>query len=165
MFQEKPMTAYVCITREEMERVLGEDFVPLTLPGTRELVYAKRVDVDNIPLSLRVYTSIDPSGYARDVGKDAIRVEVYYRYHTTENIDDKGISRTWHLRRVGGSKRVNRVPGWEDRLQERISTWRDQLGPLCGSCNSPMILRKGSKGKFYGCAQYPKCRNTQPYQE
>ncbi|MFB5268105.1 restriction endonuclease [Paenibacillus enshidis] len=29
----------------------------------------------------------------------------------------------------------------------------------CSRCGSPMVLRKGSKGEFYGCSAFPKCRN------
>lgn len=31
---------------------------------------------------------------------------------------------------------------------------------LCERCGEKMILRKGTKGEFYGCSSYPKCRNT-----
>jgi len=33
----------------------------------------------------------------------------------------------------------------------------------CPKCGSPMILRKGRYGKFYGCSRYPYCKGTRPY--
>lgn len=30
----------------------------------------------------------------------------------------------------------------------------------CPRCHSPMILRNGSRGKFYGCSRFPRCRGT-----
>lgn len=30
----------------------------------------------------------------------------------------------------------------------------------CDRCGNQMVLRKGSKGEFYSCSGYPKCRNT-----
>lgn len=30
----------------------------------------------------------------------------------------------------------------------------------CPQCGSPMVLRHGKYGNFYGCSQYPKCRCT-----
>jgi restriction system protein len=30
----------------------------------------------------------------------------------------------------------------------------------CGRCGKPMILKHGSRGKFYGCSAYPNCKNT-----
>ena len=33
----------------------------------------------------------------------------------------------------------------------------------CPRCNSGMILRYGSKGAFYGCSQFPRCRGTRSY--
>ncbi|MCG7408938.1 restriction endonuclease [Paenibacillus sp. ACRRX] len=32
---------------------------------------------------------------------------------------------------------------------------------VCPKCNANLVLRKGSKGRFYGCSNYPKCRYTQ----
>ena len=39
--------------------------------------------------------------------------------------------------------------------------------PICPKCNSPMVLRTAKKGgqsgeKFWGCGNYPKCRETVP---
>ena len=31
---------------------------------------------------------------------------------------------------------------------------------LCPNCSSHMVLREGSKGKFYGCSKFPNCRGT-----
>lgn len=33
----------------------------------------------------------------------------------------------------------------------------------CPGCNSPMLLRKGKYGKFYGCSRFPRCKRTRPY--
>jgi DNA topoisomerase I len=37
---------------------------------------------------------------------------------------------------------------------------------LCELCRSPMIIRtaKNTDNKFYGCSQYPRCRNTKPFE-
>jgi len=35
----------------------------------------------------------------------------------------------------------------------------------CPHCNSPMILRNGSRGRFYGCSRFPRCRGTREYVE
>lgn len=145
------MATYTQPTVQEMEQVLG-GFARMSLPGTLELVYGKRVDQDGVPLSLRVYTSLNPDGLGRDCGEDAIRVEVYYRRR-----DGKVV-------RVGGSKRVNRVPGWQNRLLERIEQWQHQLGPQC-QCGAPTILCDGKHGKFYGCSEYPTCKLTQQVAE
>jgi DNA topoisomerase-1 len=34
--------------------------------------------------------------------------------------------------------------------------------PPCEKCGSPMARRRGSKGEFYGCTDYPNCRHTRP---
>ena len=33
-------------------------------------------------------------------------------------------------------------------------------GVLCPRCRSPMVLRSGRYGKFYGCSRFPRCKGT-----
>jgi len=33
----------------------------------------------------------------------------------------------------------------------------------CDRCGSEMVLRKGRRGKFWGCAEYPSCQFTRPF--
>jgi len=40
--------------------------------------------------------------------------------------------------------------------QETISA------PLCPKCGIPLVVRDSNRGKFYGCSNYPKCRQTMP---
>lgn len=39
--------------------------------------------------------------------------------------------------------------------EERLSSQE-----LCVRCGSQLVLRKGSRGEFYGCSNFPKCRYT-----
>lgn len=32
--------------------------------------------------------------------------------------------------------------------------------PMCQRCGSPMVLRTGPRGDFYGCSTFPRCRYT-----
>ncbi len=36
---------------------------------------------------------------------------------------------------------------------------------ICEKCGSDMVLRKSTRGRFYGCNAYPRCRNTKEYNE
>jgi hypothetical protein len=142
---------YVNVTQNEMEEhLLPQGFKRVTVPGTVELVYAKRVDRDELQLSLRVYTGIVPSGNSRGVGEDAMRVTIFQR--TADGV----------VKMAGGSKRVHRVRGWRKNLQNRIDAWEDLLGPQCPTCGNLMVERDGRNGKFYGCSNYPDCRQTLP---
>lgn len=141
------MAEYHAITRNEMAAFLEKQgFRPLAVPNVVELVWGKRMDRDGQALSLRVYTGINPSGKSREVGSDAIRVQVYYR-------NPEG-----NVSRIGTSKRVHRVKGWQKNLQARIDNWEKTLGPACPKCGAPMVLRKPPKGKswrpFYGCVRW-----------
>lgn len=153
--------SYVSISSEDMDRLLSPlGFQVIEVPGTREIVYGKRVDRNGLQLSLRVYTSLEPGVGSREVGKDAIRVSVHWRYFSKQDSNDRSTSNVTKIARVGTSKRVNRVPGWEDRLKERVSKWEEMLGPGCPKCGSPTALRKSKRGEFYGCVRFPDCRGT-----
>jgi len=147
------MAQYVNVSQAEMEaHLLPQGFHALRLEGTRELVYGKRVDQDGIQLSLRVYTGIEPTGASRDVGRDAMRVNIFMRAEDGRII------------KLGGSKRVHRVVNWRKNLQDRIDRWVDYMpAERCEVCGLPMLPRetkKRPKRKFLGCAGYPDCDNT-----
>lgn len=138
------------ITESEMTEFLSaKGFRKIELPNTVELVYGKRVDQDGNPLSLRVYTGINPNGHSRGVGEDAMRVVLF------------GKKSDGSIVKLGGSKRVNRVQTWKKNLGNRIDSWLDYLPKdSCAKCGSPMVPRKGRNGDFLGCTSYPECKHT-----
>lgn len=142
------MATFHAITAAEMAAFLEpQGFTKMTLPGTIEIVYGKRVDNARFKLSLRVYTGI-VSDTSREVGEDAIRVTLFmFNPQTKQPV------------KLGGSKRVHRVKGWAKNLQDRINNWQEYLGEPC-SCGYPMVVREGKNGKFLGCSNYPNCRLT-----
>lgn len=142
------MATYQNITQEEVESfLLPQGFQQISLPGTKELVYGKRIDADGLALSLRVYTGINPNGQSREVGTDAMRCNIFWR-----NAEDE-------LKKVATSKRVHRVAGWRKNLQSRLDELK--IERKCSDCGSPMVRRKGSNGEFFGCASFPACRHTE----
>ena len=49
----------------------------------------------------------------------------------------------------------------EERIRERASRPAPVLSNVaCPRCKSPMILRNGRRGKFYGCSRFPYCKGT-----
>lgn len=146
------MSTYVQISLEDMKHFLEErGFKQIPLPGTVEAVYAKRVyhnEDSRIQLSLRVYTGIS-GGVSREKGKDAIRCAVFWR-------NAEGV-----IKMVGGSKRVHRVEGWRKNLESRLNDVKSMMPEhICDRCKSPMVKRKGAHGEFFGCLNYPNCKNT-----
>jgi len=96
------------ISEAEMTAFLTEKgFVQISVPRTREMVFAKRVDSEGKMLSLRVFTGI-VAGQSRGVGDDAIRVVLMQR-----DFQGKIYAR-------GGTKRVNRVKNWKNNLTLRL---------------------------------------------
>jgi hypothetical protein len=145
------MATYVNITQQDAEEfLLPQGFRKIELPGTKELVYGKRVDADGLVLSLRVYTGINPNGQSREVGTDAMRCNIFWRK------DDE-------LKKVATSKRVHRVAGWKKNLQARLDELK--IEKKCSDCGSPMVRRKGQNGEFFGCASFPACRHTEKVQQ
>lgn len=163
---------YITIQAKDMIEFLeARAFQRIQLPGTQEIVFArsqKLLQHDDagqlmwqLPVSIRVYTGIHLSGQQRDKGKDAIRVSVWYKYDNEP-------------RMLGGDKRVHRVEGWRENLDERIHNWMRCIEPFCPLCTAPMLLHKPKAGgkffhAFYGCIRYsktgPSCGGTRPYEE
>lgn len=111
--------------------------------------------------------------YRKNVGINAVQQVVGSRAHY-------GASEAWvitnrdfteaayNLARSNGVRLINR-----DKLIEMILKMNPAAIPnpkkvmsevsskqlTCSRCGKKMTLRKGPKGEFYGCTDYPKCRN------
>lgn len=160
---------YINVTQTEMETLLFPlGFQRVRPSRTSELVYGKRVDQDGLPLTLRIYTGINPDGQSRDVGEDAMRVNLFMG---VPKGNDPGTGKpVWDVVKLGGSKRVHRIApsksnptGWRGNLKCRIDAWTEYLPPhRCPKCSNPMLVRNGRSGQFLGCAGYPNCKHTAP---
>lgn len=61
----------------------------------------------------------------------------------------------------------NQHNGKEARQEhkEKVKEYKNTLDEMknqkiCPNCKTPLVLRKGKYGEFYGCSNYPKCRYT-----
>ena len=155
------MAEFYSVSLEEMDALLRPmRFQPVDLTYRRrpvkEWVYQRPLpNRDNH--FVRVYTGINRYGQqqnqSRGVGKDAIRVQVVYR-------DPAGFETL-----VTQPKRVHRVRGWADNLANRlveINQTRPQVA--FDSRGKPMTLRKGKTGWFWGSSDYPRYKETRPFQ-
>ncbi len=72
----------------------------------------------------------------------------------------------------------NASSGQQDDIRSATTMTKDGNGtaavepkaPFCPKCGTPMVLRTAKNGaqpgrKFYGCANYPKCRVILPFEE
>jgi hypothetical protein len=51
----------------------------------------------------------------------------------------------------------------EGALPPALPVSQDTISaPLCPKCGIPLVIRSSSRGKFYGCSNYPRCRQTVP---
>lgn len=140
-------------SRDKFEEVLEEtkhDFERKDYDWTKEWVYeAKSEDGGFI---MRVYSSVDKrSNKARDTGSDAIRLVVLHADSTKPVLREK---------------RTNRVPTWPKNLKKKIRNVEKRKDNLkfCNKCNGVMLIQKNkdSGDRFWGCSNYPDCRNTEP---
>ena len=166
---------YTPISQREMEEVLLPlGFEQIKLPGTMELVYAKRVDINGNSLSLRVNTAIDPSGLSRDVGSDAIRVGVIYRagnaWEGKTNLKyPPQTVEIFPITRMVGKKeiRVHRTQNWRKSLAKRIANLMERIDcPPCSHCGCPTFEKQTKKidgqepRTFYSCCRFPHCTGS-----
>jgi restriction endonuclease Mrr len=66
---------------------------------------------------------------------------------------------------ISGENLIHKIKHLEIAQQKYlldIATTGDYTTPTCARCNSKMIKRSGNNGKkdFWGCLNYPRCRNT-----
>ena len=151
------MATYTNISLDEMTSFLtdpnfpGGPFTRVYPEGYTEAAFARRVPNDKLQLSLRVNSGIVGED-SRDVGKDAIRVSLYWRQQAGDR-----------PRPVMGSRRVHRVAGWKKNLLDRINNFGTPK--QCPCCGLPMVVRKGKTGNFLGCICWNKdksgCNHTE----
>lgn len=101
-----------------------------------ERVYQIQVTADCF---IRIRSSIDSSGVAKDSGDDSIRV--YLMSYVGGSIVGKGILPEY----------ITRVPGWEKRLSKKIrELWvlKSKIGQ-CPVCGQSLHLRKSKENKLY----------------
>ena len=46
---------------------------------------------------------------------------------------------------------------------QKVALDDEPAGEDCEECGSPMVIKMGRYGKFLGCSNYPRCRNTKPF--
>lgn len=103
---------YCTITELEMDNIFKPDKWNKEYVGySQEIVYTKS-PMKKPNLQIKVYSSLKKnSGVSAGCGKDAIRV------CCINTVTKKGVIKT---------KRINRVPGWEGRLVERVEeVWKE----------------------------------------
>lgn len=64
---------------------------------------------------------------------------------------------------IDGDKFLGMIGKLSSEVQERllsVATEGDYLTPSCPSCGIKMVDRNGPKGNFWGCLNYPRCKQT-----
>ena len=155
---------YTRITNTEMRALLQPlGFVVMDIRDTHEIVYGCVVRKEGIrsPFSLRVYTTI-ANGAGRNVGEDAIRVGLFVRKPV---VGQEYV--TWPAVPIGWTTRTHRTQNWRVNLLIRChpeqGSWRVLIGDVCPSCGMFFVKRESKYGVFWGCINFPACKQTRPY--
>lgn len=108
--------SYVTILESEFDAIFRPErnWVKEYSGHAKEIIYTKRF-IKKPDVIVKVYSSIHKNdGISRGCGKDAIRV------CAVNTKTDRGVVK---------SNRINRVPGWEDRLKKKVTqVWDTVLG-------------------------------------
>ncbi len=66
------------------------------------------------------------------------------------------------VRKTDQRRRASRRPKKPATSPTAASSFGPQpsSSPTCPKCGSPMVKRTGSRGEFWGCSTYPKCKGT-----
>jgi len=144
---------YTAISLEEFEAFLDEHVKWRRVSGDAHAAneYIYDIPLPRKHLTVRVFSSVDHStGYTRPCGTDAIRC-VIWNYKVGEP--------------VAGRTRTHRIETWQSNLLGKIQSltkeWKD-YDRTCPECDSPLTIREGEYGEFFGCLSYPECQYTEP---
>ena len=143
----------VNIHKADFEQALnktGLEFNEVDYPWADECIY--EATSSGGMFVIRVYSTIDQqSKRSRGTGEDSIKVNVV---HNDSNQPMFTATRTY------------REPGWDERLLSKIEDLLDKKSDIekCSKCGSIMVIRENSDSgnEFYGCTNYPDCKNTKP---
>ncbi len=160
---------YVNVTeadfRSKLEGAMG--FENVRIQGTTELVFERRVVTKAGPTGykVRVYSSV-AYGATRDVGEDAIRVQLI------DEATDRPVRVHGEKRGHKVGKRINRTApngiSEEERTAVLLERVRDRcrefygfaMKNICPKCGTIMAHRKGKFGEFKSCLNR-ECDHTE----
>jgi len=141
------MSCYHNITKVEFENTVVKQwgFHPMSIDGTTELVYGKTTTIHGHTVSCRIYSGINPDGNSREVGKDAIRIQLF-------------VKQNGHPQKLNKTRRCLRVKGWKNNLTNAL---REEKAKVT-QCKCGALLAHRKKGDFYGCVTYHDtgCKGT-----
>lgn len=152
---------YTNITVDEFETFLDSiaQFEQDDDADANEAVYT--ISLPHDELEVRIFSTINPDGNARNCGNDAIRTVVW---HTEDEVPVGGREKTLRIAPTDSNPE-----GWKANLRPKIEdlvlNWREYYGGSCPRCGATLALRDGSYGEFLGCTNYPDCDHTEDVDE
>ena len=162
-FVSVPSAAFDDAFAEITQKVIRAGGNARWVKAGRERVFEVLVPGERIATGFRVFTStaVDSTS-ARECGKDAVRIVV----GAWKEGAFKPTAKSRRILRTApkGADESKRVEAFIERLVGHMRTAYKEAATVeeC-RCGHAMALRSPRTGSdFYGCTNYPECRNTRP---
>lgn len=144
---------YVQPTKEEFEKCLAQTEheweINYNAPGNEYVYETHEFMPEHNGIVLRIFSTIDQKNdRARSKGSDAIRLVIWNNHL---------------VKPMGGRKKTLRIETYCKNLLEKIEdifASHEDYVVECDNCGAWMVIRDGQYGEFYGCSNYPDCKNT-----
>lgn len=92
------------------------------------------------------------------------KVENGYFFTTSKFSNDAiEFAKNKKIELINGKQQIKIIQSFTQRQQSylhQIATNGDYTTPTCPNCDIKMLKRKGKDRDFWGCSNYPRCRNT-----
>lgn len=169
---------------EKIDVISGQMFELLLLEHFKKIGYSGKTTAEIADYGADLLLVMDQTKYVvqakrwkQNVGIEAVQQIIgAIRYYGA----DKGlvVTNSYFTNNAKRLAQANNIELWDRRklidvlsqvqgreIVEEISeeNKRTSLDKVCPRCGNNLMLRTGSKGKFYGCTSFPKCRYTENY--
>lgn len=161
---------YVPITTFEMDAVLVRKmgFERREVRPAKEWVYFRKVinrDGFEYPMGIKVLSTIHvDSDITRPVAGDAIHVMLMNLAVRSDKLDAFPMGFPMKSKYPKQADRtIYRTKSALINLEQTVrDMFRFAFAIACPCCSAPMIPRDSSRGRFFGCSDFPHCRTTKP---
>lgn len=91
------------------------------------------------------------------------KVEIGYFFTTSKFSNDAiEFANKNKITLINGFEQIKTIQSFKPEQQKflfKIATKGDYKTPTCPNCDEKMVKRNSERGEFWGCSNYPKCKN------
>lgn len=110
------------------------------------IIFSERCELKDVPEATDFYSIVKRPELLKKLREMLKSRSVQYTHQEVDSLAEKFTE----LTRVSEEEKQRHI----DVIKQK------EAGTVCPFCGSPLVLRKGKYGDFYGCSTYPKCKFT-----